>query len=106
MYSTELEKENTVLFVMGFSFSDEHIREVTLRVANSNPTLKIYIFTYTEKAEHNIKNKIPKVNIKNDNILIISPKELQNHKLDANMKFDLSTLNKEIFEPLLRKANE
>ena len=44
IYSTELEKENTVLFVMGFSFSDEHIREVTIRAANSNPTLKVYIF--------------------------------------------------------------
>src|SRR5262249_46455982 len=26
LYSNELEKENTVLFAMGFSFADEHIR--------------------------------------------------------------------------------
>jgi hypothetical protein len=39
IYSNELEKENTVLFVLGFSFADEHIREITLRAANSNPTL-------------------------------------------------------------------
>src|SRR5262249_52105437 len=33
IFSNELERENTVLFVMGFSFADEHIRELTLRVA-------------------------------------------------------------------------
>jgi hypothetical protein len=48
MYSNELEKENSVLFVMGFSFADEHIRELTLRVANTNPTSIIYIFVYDE----------------------------------------------------------
>jgi hypothetical protein len=35
IYNNELEKENGVLFVMGFSFADEHIRELTLRVANT-----------------------------------------------------------------------
>ena len=51
IYSTELEKENTVLFVMGFSFSDEHIKEVTVRVANQNPTLKIYIFAHDQNSK-------------------------------------------------------
>ena len=46
MYSSELEKENAVLFIIGFSMEDEHIREITLRTANSNPTLKIYIFCH------------------------------------------------------------
>lgn len=49
MYSNELEKENSVLFVMWFSFADEHIRDLTLRVANSNPTLKIYIFSFSQR---------------------------------------------------------
>lgn len=47
MYSSDLEKENSVLFVIGFSMADEHIREITLRAANSNPTLKIYIFSHS-----------------------------------------------------------
>ena len=38
LYSNELEKENTTLFTMGFSFADEHIRNITIRAANSNPT--------------------------------------------------------------------
>jgi hypothetical protein len=50
IYNNELEKENGVLFVMGFSFADEHIRELTLRVANTNPTSIIYIFVYDKGA--------------------------------------------------------
>ena len=72
IYSTELEKENTVLFVMGFSFSDEHIRDITIRVANSNPTLKIYIFAYTDIEKENIKNKL----IKKNNVKVLSPKDI------------------------------
>ena len=51
IYSNELERENTVLFVLGFSFTDEHIRELTLRVANSNPTLAIYVFAHSSKGK-------------------------------------------------------
>lgn len=49
LYSSELEKENAVLFVMGFSMEDKHIKEITLRAAKSNPTLRIYIFCYSKK---------------------------------------------------------
>lgn len=48
IYANELEKENSVLFVLGFSFADKHIRDLTLRVANTNPTLKIYIVSYDQ----------------------------------------------------------
>lgn len=44
MYANHLEKENSVLFVLGFSFADEHIKEITKRVLKSNPTLIIVIF--------------------------------------------------------------
>lgn len=43
MYSSELEKESATLFAIGFSMNDQHIREITLRAAKSNPTLRIYI---------------------------------------------------------------
>lgn len=58
MYSNALEKENSVLFVCGFSFADEHIKEITLRVANSNPTLIVYVFCYDDEAKSNIGNKL------------------------------------------------
>lgn len=58
MYSNSLEKENSVLFVCGFSFADEHIKEITLRAANSNPTLIIYIFCYNEKVRLTIEKTL------------------------------------------------
>lgn len=58
MYSNALEKENSVLFVCGFSFADEHIKEITLRVANSNPTLIIYVFCYNDNAKEDIEKKL------------------------------------------------
>lgn len=45
MYSNELEKINSLLIVFGFSFRDEHIRDITRR-ALSNPSLIMYIFVY------------------------------------------------------------
>ena len=51
LYSNSLEKENSILFVTGFSFADEHIAKLTMRAANSNPTLQIVIFAYTDEEE-------------------------------------------------------
>lgn len=70
MYSNALEKENSVLFVCGFSFADEHIREITLRVANSNPTLIIYIFCHTEEAKIEIEKKLKESKFNNINSIV------------------------------------
>ena len=43
LYSSELEKENALLFILGFSMEDRHIRKITLRAAKSNPTLRVFI---------------------------------------------------------------
>lgn len=45
IYANELDKENTLLLVFGFSFADEHLRDITLR-ALKNPTLKLVIFAF------------------------------------------------------------
>ena len=90
IYSNELEKENSVLFVLGFSFADEHIRDLTERVASSNPTLKVYIMshgkpssTFTKLADE----------AKNRNIEIIIPIN--------DTKFNFENLNSEIFEKII-----
>lgn len=71
MYSGELEKENSVLFVMGFSMADEHIREITLRAANSNPTLKIFIFCYEHgETENNCQSWFNGLKYKNVEIVV------------------------------------
>lgn len=44
-FSYELEKENTVLVVFGFSFADEHILEIFKR-SLCNPTLQVVLICY------------------------------------------------------------
>lgn len=47
IFSNELEKENSLLVVNGFSFRDEHIRDLIKR-SMINPSLKVLIFCYQE----------------------------------------------------------
>jgi hypothetical protein len=48
IYSNELDKENTILIVDGFSFSDQHILEITKR-ALKNKTFNLVVFSYKEE---------------------------------------------------------
>lgn len=91
IYSNELEKENSILFVMGFSFADEHIKELTLRAANTNPTNIVYIFVYDDKKQlfKKLKNRS-----KNNNIHLINDSE-----------YDLKAINK-FFSELDEKQND
>lgn len=70
LYSNHLERENSVLFVIGFSFADEHILRITQRVAKSNPTLIIYILCNKE-SEQGFRDKFDSFN----NIKYLLPDE-------------------------------
>jgi len=108
LYSNELEKENTVLFVMGFSFADEHICEITLRAANSNPTLIINVIAHSTQAKLEIEKRFGKSNIKNNNIEVIAPEQEadpESKLMTDKFKYDLATINKEILGQLLEKVN-
>lgn len=65
MYSNILEKENSVLFVSGFSFADEHIKEITRRALNSNPTLLVVVFNFDEDSKLGVEQLFPKLKYKN-----------------------------------------
>ena len=109
LYSNELEKENSVLFVMGFSFADEHIREITLRAANSNPTLLIYVIAYNSEAKAEIEARFGAANVKNRNIKFIAPpQEVLSPGAAPTDKFayDLKTINKEFFGNLFKEEEE
>ena len=73
MYSNELEKNNAVLFVFGFSFKDEHIYSITKR-ALLNPSMTMYIFVFDEKDVDSFKdmfkdhNNVYYIYCKNKNI--------------------------------------
>ncbi|GGE90882.1 SIR2-like domain-containing protein [Chishuiella changwenlii] len=65
MYSNILERENTVLFVTGFSFADEHIKEITKRALNSNPTLLVIVFNYSDSQKEYIESLFSQLKYKN-----------------------------------------
>lgn len=50
IFANELDRNNALLLVFGFSFADEHIRELTKRAARSNPKLLIIISCYHREA--------------------------------------------------------
>jgi hypothetical protein len=66
IFSNELDKENTLLIAEGFSFSDEHILQLTKR-ALKNPTLLLVVFCYS--SEDHIKNELKFKDF--DNVLTI-----------------------------------
>jgi SIR2-like domain len=48
IYANALDRENALLLTFGFSFGDEHIRDITKR-ALRNPTLRVVAFAYGEE---------------------------------------------------------
>ena len=101
IYSNALERENSILFVMGFSFADEHIAQITKRAADTNPTLQVVVFAYSDKDEESYKKNLQiEHGCSNNNILILTPskfKELNGEKNEELCKtisnFDLRTIN-------------
>jgi len=102
IYSNELEKDNSILFVLGFSFADEHIRDLTLRVANSNPTLIIYIIAYDDYSNEDLKSKF--TDIKYNNVKIFAP--TKNEDGDDNFSYSFNNINSKIFKRLELKILE
>ena len=100
MFSNELERENSVLFVMGFSFADEHIKEIVIRSINSNPTLIVYIFAYDTESVTQIKKNLDYERSfpKNNNLKIITP--------FGESKNDLETINTRHFQDLADNLTE
>ena len=109
LYSNALERSNSILFVAGFSFADEHIAQITVRAANANPTLQIIVFSFDEEQKNNIQNNLSKGgNTINQNILILTTNDYKNASSDESFKkdltnlsnFDLESINNFVFEPL------
>lgn len=105
-YSNNLEKENTLLLVSGFSFADKHIADITRRAANTNPTLHIIVFAFNDGDGEMIRQnlRIPAVS-PNNNVDILTPssfKASNEHSSEEKYKkfaegvkqFDFVTVNK------------
>lgn len=112
LFANEMEKENTILFALGFSFADEHIREITLRAVNSNPTLQLYVIAFDEQAKNDIEQALGfhHNRILNGNVKVIDPTSF----LEANTKddevsafenFNFKNINTKIFEIISKRVN-
>jgi hypothetical protein len=102
IYSNELEKENAFLLVIGFSFADEHIREITLRAANSNPTLLIWVVAHSTSAAVELSSRLGIAKLPNRNIRVIAPEQGADATgvLVDTFKYDLATINEKLLTPL------
>lgn len=69
MYSSELEKENALLFILGFSMNDKHIQEITVRAAKSNPTLRIFMCC-SKKEKATMNTRLDTKNLPNIKVII------------------------------------
>ena len=100
IFSNELEKENSVLFVLGFSMADEHISEIVTRSIESNPTLMVYIFAYDQEAQRVIVKNINRFNLKYKKLRYIVPSESMEKE---SKKYTLTSINKLVFKRILNK---
>ncbi|EEG9979650.1 hypothetical protein G3J34_000937, partial [Salmonella enterica] len=83
LLSYELEKPQTVLICFGFSFKDEHIREIISR-SLSNPSLIVYVFCYKHESKSEIKELI-----NNKKIIFIYPENNDDgHFIDLDRFID------------------
>lgn len=72
-FTLELEKENSVLIVVGLSLVDKHIKDLLYGVMKSNPTLVVVYFSHS-------KYDLPTDPLKekeNKNLYILSPEEAE-----------------------------
>lgn len=79
LLSYELERDQTILIVFGFSFEDEHIRSLVKRSIH-NPGLRVYIFSFSIESAERIDGLINSKD--NKNIVIIGPQK--DEKIDFN----------------------
>ena len=71
IYANELDRNNALLLVFGFSFADEHILELTKRAIRSNPKLIVLISCHTRSDAAWYCSLFPNA----DNVYLLVPKE-------------------------------
>lgn len=99
-FANELEKENSVLFVHGFSFRDEHLRDLVLRAARTNPTLQVIVFCYSRGGLKGYEQLLPDAEVKNGNIQFVIPGEPDER--EKQQKISLDVLESKYFAPIVR----
>jgi hypothetical protein len=84
LVSYELEKSQSILVVFGFSFNDEHIRDIIQRSLN-NPNLLVFIFCFNDSVRGEIISQFnfssPNIPV---NIIFIEPKDFLLKEIPAD----------------------
>lgn len=83
LFQLELDKPQSVLFVIGFSFQDKHIAKMFKR-ALQNPELLAIIFCFNEKDKENIKNNLLIVEC-NNNLIMLTPNDFNHNENDKKI---------------------
>ncbi len=99
LFSNEMRKENTVLFVVGFSCRDEHIRELMVRAARVDPTLQVIVFAHSSGSADDIEKQFDGQPVTNGNIRIAEPPAPSEG--EEAVRFSLATIADRFFEPLV-----
>lgn len=94
VFQMELDKPQSVLFVIGFSFQDQHIAKM-IRRAIQNPELMIYIFCYSNEDGETIKQNLS-IPGESRNLKIATPEDILEH--DSKKGFTISDLTKLLSE--------
>ncbi|THV58054.1 hypothetical protein EZV76_13285 [Flagellimonas alvinocaridis] len=112
LFANEMEKENTLLFALGFSFADEHVREITIRAVNSNPTLQLYVIAFDENAKKDIERALGFADnrILNGNVQVIHPESYcainkEEEGLTPFECFSFENINNQLFQIISNKIN-
>lgn len=93
VFQLELEKPQSILVVIGFSFQDVHIAKMVRR-AIQNPELRVYIFAYSNNAIHNIRENIG-ISKTDSRLIIWGPGDFESKPLT------LKEVTKNLFEKKL-----
>ncbi len=93
LYSNAMEVENTLLFVFGFSFADQHILDITRR-ALRNPTAKVVVFAFSSANADDFETMFSA----HRNVVIIYPDDGEHIDFPKlNSIFDLIGTSPEVF---------
>ena len=79
VFQLELEKPQSVLIVIGFSFQDSHIAKMVRR-AIQNPELRVYIFAYSNNAINSIRKNLD-VSEMDSRLIIWGPDDFESKPL-------------------------
>jgi len=90
IFQMELDKPQSILIVIGFSFQDKHIAKMINR-AVQNPELMIYVFGYSE-SDREIYLKNLKFENERSNFKILAPKDVFGEKKDSFVLPDLTDI--------------